>query len=410
MTETTPVVTTPGQMLRGARELYGWHIEDVAAELNLLPPVVKALEADDYKQMAGWTYVVGYLRNYARLVGINIEDAIARHEQQMPPRKDGPGTMTEAAHTRREPIAIHSRWVVTAVVLGLVLAGLYAAYVNRSTDVERTNLASATRSQAAVELNKEPLALDKQAGTQPTITSKVPAAGDTSADSTGDASAGGAASGGNEAASGATDGTVIPAVEPVKKVQAEQAQLAVAPQATTKTASTPEPSKKAVKKKTPEPAKKAVKKKTPEPTKKVVKKKTPAPKSTNKVAKKKATSLATTQTSSSLNPTVANRFVETRFAVQMTAATAPSARPATNGVRQLTLRVTDSSHVLVRDRNNQMLVRKYFESGKVVTVSGLPPFTLVLSYPQGVRVIYGGKEMAIPASKSGRNAKVIVGR
>ena len=398
MTETTPVVTTPGQMLRGARELYGWHIEDVAAELNLLPHVVKALEADDYKQMAGWTYVVGYLRNYARLVGINIEDAIARHEQQMPPRKDGPGTMTEAAHKRREPIAIHSRWVVTAVVLGLVLAGLYAAYVNRSTDVERTNLASATRSQAAVELNKEPLALDKQAGTQPTITSKVPAAGDTSADSTGDASAGGAASGGNEAASGATDGTVIPAVEPVKKVQAEQAQLAVAPQATTKTASTPEPSKK------------AVKKKTPEPTKKVVKKKTPAPKSTNKVTKKKAPSLATTQTSSSLNPTVANRFVETRFAVQMTAATAPSARPAASGVRQLTLRVTDSSHVLVRDRNNQMLVRKYFESGKVVTVSGLPPFTLVLSYPQGVRVIYGGKEMAIPASKSGRNAKVIVGR
>ena len=398
MTETTPVVTTPGQMLRGARELYGWHIEDVAAELNLLPPVVKALEADDYKQMAGWTYVVGYLRNYARLVGINIEDAIARHEQQMPPRKDGPGTMTEAAHKRREPIAIHSRWVVTAVVLGLVLAGLYAAYVNRSTDVERTNLASATRSQAAVELNKEPLALDKQAGTQPTITSKVPAAGETSADSTGDASAVGAASGSNEAASGATDGTVIPAVEPVKKVQAEQAQLAVAPQATTKTASTPEPSKK------------AVKKKTPEPTKKVVKKKTPAPKSTNKVTKKKAPSLATTQTSSSLNPTVANRFVETRFAVQMTAATAPSARPATNGVRQLTLRVTDSSHVMVRDHNNQMLVRKYFESGKVVTVSGLPPFTLVLSYPQGVRVIYGGKEMAIPASKSGRNAKVIVGR
>ncbi|HCY13704.1 MAG TPA: hypothetical protein DG414_07685 [Gammaproteobacteria bacterium] len=66
--------------------------------------------------------------------------------------------------------------------------------------------------------------------------------------------------------------------------------------------------------------------------------------------------------------------------------------------------------MMVRDHNNQMLVRKYFESGKVVTVSGLPPFTLVLSYPQGVRVIYGGKEMAIPASKLGRNAKVIVGR
>ena len=68
---------SPGEILRGARELYGWSLEEVAAELNLLPDVVEALEADDYRDIAGWTYAVGYLRNYARLAGVSIEQSIA---------------------------------------------------------------------------------------------------------------------------------------------------------------------------------------------------------------------------------------------------------------------------------------------------------------------------------------------
>ena len=36
---------SPGEILRGARELYGWSLDEVAAELNLLPDVVEALEA-----------------------------------------------------------------------------------------------------------------------------------------------------------------------------------------------------------------------------------------------------------------------------------------------------------------------------------------------------------------------------
>ena len=30
-------VATPGELLRGARQLYGWSVEEVADELNLLP-------------------------------------------------------------------------------------------------------------------------------------------------------------------------------------------------------------------------------------------------------------------------------------------------------------------------------------------------------------------------------------
>ena len=102
--------STPGELLRSARQLYGWSEKEVADELNLLPYIIQALENDDYDQLAGWTYVVGYLRSYGKLVNVNVESAIQQHEKFLPPTQDGPGTITENIN-HRQPIAIHYRWV-----------------------------------------------------------------------------------------------------------------------------------------------------------------------------------------------------------------------------------------------------------------------------------------------------------
>ena len=123
------VATTPGEILRGARELQGWSIESVAEELRLLPDVVEALENDDYSHTAGWTYAVGYLRNYARLAGVSIEQAITDRKELLPPKEDGPGTMTEPVRNRMQPIAIQYRWVATGAVLLNVLLFLFGAFV-----------------------------------------------------------------------------------------------------------------------------------------------------------------------------------------------------------------------------------------------------------------------------------------
>jgi hypothetical protein len=89
---------------------------------------------------------------------------------------------------------------------------------------------------------------------------------------------------------------------------------------------------------------------------------------------------------------------------------ASASRPVSSDTRQLTVRVKESTHLVVWDRDDQTLFRRYVESGKVITLAGNPPFTLLVSYPEGASVIYRGRELAIPVPKSGRNAKVIVGR
>ena len=60
----------PGPALAKAREGLGLTHEEVAERLRLAPRQVQALESDDYDHLPGPTYIRGYLRSYAELVGL----------------------------------------------------------------------------------------------------------------------------------------------------------------------------------------------------------------------------------------------------------------------------------------------------------------------------------------------------
>jgi cytoskeleton protein RodZ len=142
MAERTPdYELTPGALLRRSRQRYGWSVEDIADELKLLPYVVEAIEQDNYTQMAGWTYAVGYLRGYAKLVGVNIESAIAEHASLLPQKEDGPGTLTFRTGAK-VAIPISLSWVMTAVVVIVVVGGISATYFKRANDADRVVLES----------------------------------------------------------------------------------------------------------------------------------------------------------------------------------------------------------------------------------------------------------------------------
>ena len=67
---------SPGIRLQTRRLKNEWSIEDVAADLNLRIEVIAALEADDYSKLPERTYVRGYLRAYARLLGIHEDEVL----------------------------------------------------------------------------------------------------------------------------------------------------------------------------------------------------------------------------------------------------------------------------------------------------------------------------------------------
>lgn len=74
----------PGATLKEARRSLGASVADIAKALHLADEVVVALEEGQYERLPPRTYVVGYVRAYARQVGLNEEVLCKRMEAAMP--------------------------------------------------------------------------------------------------------------------------------------------------------------------------------------------------------------------------------------------------------------------------------------------------------------------------------------
>lgn len=85
----------PGSQLRKARERQGLDQAKMAAQLHLSQSLIEALEWDDYDKLPAAVFVQGYLRNYARLLGVNEEVVIEAFQQLQPDAETQPLTRNQ---------------------------------------------------------------------------------------------------------------------------------------------------------------------------------------------------------------------------------------------------------------------------------------------------------------------------
>ena len=80
-------VSTIGKRLSQARTKKKLGVESVAKQLHLDASIVRALEADDASSLPAAIFVQGYLRSYARLVGLPEVEIIKQYngEHHEPP-------------------------------------------------------------------------------------------------------------------------------------------------------------------------------------------------------------------------------------------------------------------------------------------------------------------------------------
>ncbi len=67
----SPVRGGPGASLRIMREAKNRSLEEVAEQLKLSPQRLTQIEQDDYKSIGADAYAIGYLRGYARILGLS---------------------------------------------------------------------------------------------------------------------------------------------------------------------------------------------------------------------------------------------------------------------------------------------------------------------------------------------------
>jgi cytoskeletal protein RodZ len=115
-----------GQRLRQARESLGLSLDDVEESTRIRRVFIEALEEDRFDALPGAVYARGFLRNYARLLGLDAGELLQEFEA---------ATGTSSTHVPQvldQPLARPSRigrWIGTLLIVLLVgavsVAGWY---------------------------------------------------------------------------------------------------------------------------------------------------------------------------------------------------------------------------------------------------------------------------------------------
>ncbi len=74
--------STIGTQLRAARKQCNLGVEQVARELHLDRAIIEALEDDNQAALPAAIFVQGYVRSYARLVGLQADELLRSYDEQ----------------------------------------------------------------------------------------------------------------------------------------------------------------------------------------------------------------------------------------------------------------------------------------------------------------------------------------
>ncbi|MDH4555193.1 helix-turn-helix domain-containing protein [Pseudomonas sp. BN417] len=113
----------PGETLRQARESKGFALGEVARHLNLTELALRQLEAGDFDRLPGHTFARGYVRAYAKLMG--MDQATLVNEFDHYTGTDAKGSSVHSLGRIEEPVRLsHSILRIVSFVILVALGGI----------------------------------------------------------------------------------------------------------------------------------------------------------------------------------------------------------------------------------------------------------------------------------------------
>ena len=171
-------VTTalPGSLLRKAREEKGLTIDEMSAISNLTKQVIRGIEADDYGQLAGLSFVRGYLKLYSKKLGVDEVEILDLFDRWKAEQNGEPRQYANAPQGISEPSSGPSQKTIIAasiVVIGLISAGGVISYLE-SID-SSPEVAAVIETEQAPDSNETDAALNQSQELTPSQDSSIDA-------------------------------------------------------------------------------------------------------------------------------------------------------------------------------------------------------------------------------------------
>lgn len=139
-TEQVSAVPSPGELLLEARKRSGLSDADIAERMNLKVGVIQAIDRNDFDALPNAIFVRGYLKAYARLVGLEAAPVLEAYDQLGGKELDTLDMQSFSRRTSRERSNSRIMWITYAIVafsLGLVVLWWWQKY---QTQIEVTEV------------------------------------------------------------------------------------------------------------------------------------------------------------------------------------------------------------------------------------------------------------------------------
>jgi cytoskeleton protein RodZ len=110
----------PGALLHEERRRQNLSLGDVSRQLKLSVRQVEALERDDYEMFGGQVFVHGFVRNYAKLLGLDPEPLLREADRRYAP-------VPAAHYAAHQPVPVRQRPPrrgMLGVIAGLLVLGI----------------------------------------------------------------------------------------------------------------------------------------------------------------------------------------------------------------------------------------------------------------------------------------------
>jgi cytoskeleton protein RodZ len=126
------MATGIGETLREARRRRGYSLADAAASTRVRESHLAALEEDEFGALGSDVYVRGFLRSYAKFLGLDADALLEQYRGGEGDGSGGGGAGTSPGHRaavgthapRRTPARVLVAAIGVVVVIALLVAGL----------------------------------------------------------------------------------------------------------------------------------------------------------------------------------------------------------------------------------------------------------------------------------------------
>jgi len=112
-----------GEEFRSAREARGLTLSNVAEQIYIRSVYLNAIEHEDWAAIGAPVYVRGFIRTYARFLGLEPESAVERFNQTVPQERPHPTPATAVERDRAGTGGGPSIWAIAGTLFALVLVG-----------------------------------------------------------------------------------------------------------------------------------------------------------------------------------------------------------------------------------------------------------------------------------------------